>query len=32
VLLATQNNGMRSLTLKAAAASAGMVSFAIAFP
>jgi hypothetical protein len=32
VLLATQNNSMRSLTLRAAAASVGMLSFAILFP
>jgi hypothetical protein len=30
VLFATQNNSMRSLALSAAAASAGMLSFAIA--
>jgi hypothetical protein len=32
VLLATQNSSMRSLTLRAAAASVGMLSFAIACP
>jgi hypothetical protein len=31
-LLATQNNSMRSLTLSAAAASAGMLSFAMSPP
>jgi hypothetical protein len=32
VTRATQNNSMRSLTLRGAAASAGMVSFAIVSP